>query len=141
MTSITKIKKCIPHTITATVGIVAGFFGAAGVHLYPHNNSHYQEEGNEIFEKVDGLFSYTRLTRYASGSDELARFSKEGIYLYIDQERDGVVDVLKVPESPRGLYRESDLEDYQPTFNKADQDFQEQLKRFASVLNETKREM
>lgn len=139
MTIIEKMKKRVPYTITATVGIAAGFFGAAGVHLYQHNNSHYQEEGNEIFEKVDGLFSYTRFTRYASGSDELVRFSRGGIYLYIDQERDGMLDVLKVPESPRGLYRESDLEDYQSTFNKADQDFQEQLKRFAPVLNETKK--
>lgn len=135
MTLAQRIKNIAPYIFTVPFSAALGFFGAAGVYLYPHHNAHYQERGNEIFEKVDGLFSYTRVTRYASGSGDVARFSKGGVVRrYIDQNQDGILDVLKVPEVPIALYRKNDLDSYRITFNKANRDFQEQLERFAPVL-------
>ncbi len=127
------LRKTSSYLGTITLGTALGFLGAAGLYLYPHHNTHYQEEGNEIFEKVDGLFSYTKVTIYASGPISVGRISRDGVRLYIDQEWDGILDIVRVPEVPINLYRKSDLDSYRPTFNKADMDFQEQLRRFSPL--------
>ncbi len=124
----------LPYTKTVIAGASLGFFGAAGYDFFAIHNTQNRENTQDVFKKMDGLFGYTQVTRYDAGRLDVIHFSRKGVQWYIDENKDGYIDILVEPLNIV-LYRKNDFDEYWQTFESADRDFQEQIQRFAPLLN------
>jgi len=133
------VKDYIAKPVIVLVGaaaIVTGVF--TGLNFYEHNNIRYKTDTKEVMQKADGVFGYTEIKLNKDGSREVARNSPFNYTSYKDKDGNGKVDEIwkQIPNQySRGshlgfLRRSENLNDYGVVFEKADNDFTHQMKRF-----------
>lgn len=133
--SIDKIAKRL--TLSTGVSIVAVVGMWTGSNFYFHHNVNYEEDGKRVFQKADGIFAHTELEINEDGSVEMNRYSFGNNRFYTDKDGDGKVDrvfqgsnLFARGSHSRAFYRDEHLEQYPQVFERADQDFRQQMKRF-----------
>lgn len=108
-----------------------------------HHNVSYEKDGKRVFQKIDGIMSYTRLEINEEGSVKITRCSFPESSFYIDNNGDGIVDIVSKyvlrDGNPNGLHEEvfhraDDLKKHFQLFKKADMDFLAQMHRFKPYL-------
>ena len=134
--------KTLVGPIVIPIAIVLGM--GTGGNFYFHHNVNYEEDGKKVFQKVDGIFDYTELNINEGGSVDVIRHSLVNYRSYTDKDGDEIVDrvfhgsnlfVRGSGSHSRMFLRDEHLEQYPQVFEKADQDFREQMKRFKPYIN------
>ncbi len=129
-------------TLSIGVPIAVGLGIVTGINFYLHHNVNYEEDGKRIFQKADGIFDYTELEINEDDSIDISRYSFGNTRFYTDEDGDEKVDRIFKASHPfvrgshsRAFYRDKHLEQYPQIFERADQDFREQMKRFKPYIN------
>ena len=123
-----------------TVGTCAALLGTANHLIY--NNVTYETSTKKVAAKADGIFDATELTEYNDGTTEIGRSRnitfRTPIY-YTDYNDDYLVDKIyeQAPNSNevgKTLKRKVDFKTHQKEFERADQEFIEQMARLRHLL-------
>lgn len=109
-----------------------------GGNFYFHHNTNYEVDDKKVFQKADGIFAHTKVEINEGGSVKIARYSPIGTTrFYDDEDGDGIVDrifrcsnLFDRGSYNRTFYRDRHLKQHPSVFQKADQDFRQQIKRF-----------
>jgi len=126
------------------LGTVAGLGVITGLNFYQHHDVNYEivQEGKKVFQKVDGIFAYTKLEINEDSSVEIGRYSYGDNKFYTDIDGDENVDIIFQFGNPflRGshsntFHRDKDLKQYPIVFQEADKDFRGQMQRFKPYTN------
>lgn len=121
------------------LGVIFYMGVQTGCNFYSHHNVNYEEYGQRVYQKADGItaYDYTSLVINEDGSVEIDRYSLRNYRFYTDKDGDGKVDRVFQGDNlfGRGSYsrvfrRDKHLEQYPEVFERADQDFRQQMKRF-----------
>ena len=138
--SIDKTVKRLALSIGVPVVVSVG--ALTGINFYAHHNINYEVDGKRVFQKADGIFAHTELEINEDGSVEMDRYSFGNTRFYTDKEGDGKVDRVFQGSNPfargshsRAFHRDKHLEQYPQVFERADQDFRQQMKRFKPYIN------
>jgi hypothetical protein len=144
ITNIMAIDKTVKRLALA-IGIpVAGYTALlAGYNFYAHNNHIYEIGDKKVFQKMDGIASYTALEISKEDSSfDVKRYSPFGYRRYKDDDGNGIVDELYLEPNPftrnsrpKVLERNRHMKKYQSVFQKADRDYRQQIKRFKIFMN------
>lgn len=119
-----------------------GLGGATIFNYFQYHNLVKQGgSGEKIYTKADGagLFGYTRIEINTKREVEIIRAHVFNCELYLDKNRDGLVDCVYksgfARTRPRVFERDKHLEQYPQLFQQADRDFRQQIERFKSYIN------
>lgn len=120
----------------AMLGVACFVAFTGGMNYLGHHNVIKQGKGYETHKKIDGLWSWTELHKYYDKNElmstKIQRFSggliSVGVVSYTDRDGDRKVDEVYINDD---LYNRKDEFSYYPAiFETANDEFQEQLKRF-----------
>ena len=123
-------------SLLALVTVATASALALDYNVYLHHNITYKTPGGQVYEKIDGIFSYTQLTMHGDGSVRIARHTLFSSTLYNDSDNDGDVDSIELLYGPQRekterIFLRAEHERLFPElFRGADEDFQEQMERF-----------
>jgi len=99
-----------------------------GLNLYYHNNVHYKTDNKKIFQKIDGLFGYTKLVINEDNSVEILRSSLTNSRSYKAENIDA--NVNEIYKKGETFYIGEHSKKYPQVFEEANRDFRKQTKRF-----------
>lgn len=125
-------------------GVVLGLGVCTGINFYKHHNVSYEivQEGKKVFQKADGIFTYTELEINKDGSVNINRYPFGDIRFYTDKDGDGNVDSIFQGSNlfvrgshSRSFERDKHLKQYPAVFQDADRDFRQQMQRFKPYIN------
>lgn len=107
-----------------------------GTNFYLHNNLSYEDRNKKIFQKADGVFAYTELVINQDNSKVIRKNSLINSKYYEDTDNDKRIE--RVIQWHHPFYRgpnyrefsEKELEDNPEILERANQEFNEELRRF-----------
>lgn len=120
------------------IGIALGITTGAltGINFYTHHNISYKTENKEVLQKAEGIFAYTELTINRDNSKSIRKNSLINSRYYEDSDNDGKIERFIQWYHPlnRGPthkeFGEEELKDNPKITEKANQEFNKELKRF-----------
>jgi hypothetical protein len=129
-------------TFRVGIPIVMGISTLTVINLYFHHNVKYQTDEKTVLQKMDGIVDWTQVTIDKDGPVHVNRRHLLNWRDYTDKDNDGEVDRIYLGDNPfvrgshsKSYYREEDLAKYPQVFQRADEDFRKQIKRFKPHIN------
>lgn len=112
------------------------------LNLYLNHNVSYETRTERVYKKADGVLSHTEVKMKNDCSIEVRRDLFGRCLFYVDKEGDGLVDTVYRSENflKRGdhldsFQRSTDLNLFPEVFESADEDFQNQMRRFKPIIS------